>query len=59
MFRPDDYFSFTFFLKHSFCLNRGPLKLEYMEGDLKFGYNRGLGVIFDDDNFIRKVGVLD
>lgn len=25
---------------------------------MRFGYDRGLGVIFDDDNFIRKVGYI-
>lgn len=57
--RVDDYFELIFFLKHSFCLLNGPIKLEFEEGDLKFGYDRGLGVIFDEDNSIRKVGYMN
>lgn len=56
---PRDYFSLIKFAKISFIEEKPPLKFTFDGEHYHFGFENGLGILFNDDNFISKVGHLN
>lgn len=46
-------------MKVSFCQNDGLVKLRLEEKDLRFGFEEGLGVIFNDNKIVEKMGAMN
>jgi hypothetical protein len=53
---PRDFFSMIKFIKMSFMEENVPLRFVFDEVEYRFGFNLGLSVCFNDDNFINRVG---
>lgn len=53
---PHDYFSLIKFVKMSFIEERLPIRLAFDDGGYRFGFDNGLAICFDDDNFVKRVG---
>ena len=56
---PRDYFSMIKFLKMSFIEEHLPLRLVFDGSHYRFGFDRGLAICFNDDNFIGRVGFMN
>lgn len=56
---PQYYFSLIKFLKMSYLEENLPIRLTFDNASYKFGFDGGLSVNFNDDNYILKVGVMN